>query len=575
MTKTKKILTVLVGVLLIAAAIFFWVYDALTDSFDYSKNPGKYVTIDQAKYLGISISVDDTKIEMWDDDDVDSAIGAALLPHAVKQETDAKKNQEFKEGVIGQFDQVFLNYVGYYTDGSGNPVYFTDGSAMNLAKLQSYQVGCGYAQAKLFADALVGKNMNEMKYTVVKKAEGATAAFVPDTAIVYIDFAWDRFTVDAADGSQPDSSSDDDENKDLVTESVRVDLSNPTNIPAEVAAALKGAEIGKAIEVDVIKEVEGVEYRYKYTVKPLWAVDEFTPVTIDYTYPADSKEKDIFGNELKGKSVKFDVVVSYYYDVPDLDAEYYVCDHTSEETHTEACKKESILTHDKYLNFDETDHFGNGEDQIKYQDSETWLQNNAGKTHADYIAFLKGEYDKYQERLLQEKYDNERMYAAGDKIWAEIIKNVKVTYPDLAVKVTYEELKDWCEYNYAEGSFQDANKKTVYYRNEYSTFKAFMAGASEYADEIKGGKTWKEALTDRAREIVHTKLIIYYLYDLLPEENKYTDDDMLDRQNANMWLMYLYGVYDSAKESLMFDKVLEYLYEEAEVTWASETVSGG
>jgi hypothetical protein len=102
-----------------------------------------------------------------------------------------------------------------------------------------------------------------------------------------------------------------------------------------------------------------------------------------------------------------------------------------------------------------------------------------------------------------------------------------------------------------------------------------MAGASEYADEIKGGKTWKEALTDRAREIVHTKLIIYYLYDLLPEENKYTDDDMLDRQNANMWLMYLYGVYDSAKESLMFDKVLEYLYEEAEVTWASETVSGG
>ena len=86
MTKTKKILTIAVAAILVAAAIFFAIFPSIYGKVDYAKYAKSSVSLLQSNYLGIAVTADDTALKAPTDDDVLAAIAKAL--YSYREETE-------------------------------------------------------------------------------------------------------------------------------------------------------------------------------------------------------------------------------------------------------------------------------------------------------------------------------------------------------------------------------------------------------------------------------------------------------------------------------------------------------
>ena len=180
MTKTKKILTVAIAILLIAAAIFFAIWGRVSKKFDYADlDYSKYVTVTQpgGSFLGLLLSdVDDTSLTAPNADDVLAKLADDLYAFREKVvgEDGKEKNEyvKYTESEIAPFDAVYVYYLGYYEE-SGKTVYVTDGSKMEKTTLLIPGAGSKHSfELKKIADDLLGKKPIDSKFEQVKAAEG-------------------------------------------------------------------------------------------------------------------------------------------------------------------------------------------------------------------------------------------------------------------------------------------------------------------------------------------------------------------------------------------------------------------
>ncbi|MBO6020506.1 MAG: hypothetical protein J6P88_04885 [Clostridia bacterium] len=407
--------------------------------------------------------------------------------------------------------------------------------------------------------------------------------------VVYINYTWARYRY------QEDGVTKDEETKEtntqvdtehkLITSELRLDLAA---VPAYFPAGFKDEIVGKTagslgtLTFDNVEvEVDGnpVNFCYEYTVTVNRVIDTFAGYEIPYHFADDATDKDLEGNELKGKDVTFHVVISYFNDVPDLDKTYPV------DPEDENSEQESVLL--SKLNFDETAYYT---ENVKEKDDWLALEENAGKTEDDYKTYLKEQYSAMVEKQLKDTYDDSRMKVAAKPMWEKIVEQISaVTPPKRALKLAKNDLLSQFKYVFNNATFENEAGKTVSYRTQYGSFKKFMAacykdddviealdlgGNAAYNQAIEDGKSYGECVDAAANEIVRNKLLIYALYDKLGDEVK-IDEAEFESARSLMYMYYYYGISNtllpdsSLRESMMFDNVMKYIYDHANVEWAT------
>ena len=226
------------------------------------------------------------------------------------------------------------------------------------------------------------------------------------------------------------------------------------------------------------------------------------------------------------------------------------------------------------------------------KDETAWLalEENAGKTHDDYIAYVGEQYKAYVEKGLTDTYDNNRMTVAAKPMWEKLLGQVsEVNAPKRALKLAKNDLLSQFKYVFNNATFENAAGKTVSYRTQYGSFKKFMnacyksedviealdlANNAAYNKAIEDGKSYGECVDAAANEIVRNKLLIYALYNKLGDAVK-VDEAAFESERSLMYMYYYYGLSntvlpDSAlRESMMFDNVMKYIYDNADVQWDS------
>ena len=587
MTKTKKIICIALALILIAGAIFFAVYNKVGKKYDYGKikDYSKYITIGDV--LGLSFNADDGEIEAPTDDDVQKQIASNLRALM----TDDDKNVTDTTAVIGSYDEVYVNFYGTYVDGNNVTHTFVTGGRMDKSKPVALYVESGDA-SEYFANSLKGKSPNPDDYTL--KATGAEGddTVIDDDDIVYISYTWVRYryqedgvTIDE-DSAQTNTAVDSDKNR--VTSELRLDLANvPDYFPADFKAAIVGKTVGAIddeaaltfdnIAVDLGGETGVVNFQYKYTVTVNRVIDTFNAIEIPYTFAADATDKDLEGNLLAGKDVTFHVVIAYFNDVPDLDTTY------PSDPEDENSEKISVLY--SKLKFDQTDYYA-----AEVDDEETWTAAHEGSTHEEYENYVKEQYAAYILKQLTDTYNGKRQTAAAKPMWEKLLEQVtEVNAPKRAVRLTKDDLESQFKYVFNNATFENEAGKTVSYRTQYGSFKKFMAACYNSADvmealgldtnaaykkAIEDGKSYGECVDAAVNEIVTNKLLIYALYNRLGDEVKVNEDEF-QAQRDLMYLYYYYGLSktllpDTAlRESMMFDNIMQYIYDNANVQWAS------
>ena len=588
MTKKKKIICIALTIALIAGAVFFAIYNKVGKTYDYGKikDYSKYITIGDV--LGLSFDADDSKIAAVTDADVEAKVADYLRAEM----TDADKNVTDTTAVIGTYDEVYVNFYGTYVDANSVTHVFVAGSRMDKDNPVVLYVESG-AKSEYFADALKGKSPNPDAYTL--KATGAEGddSVIDGDDIVYINYTWARYKYQA-DGVTIDeetrqtNTSVDSENR--VTSELRLDMANvPDYFPDGFKDALLGKTVGAIddtaaltfdnVAVDLGGEEGVVNFQYQYTVSVKRVIGTFDAIEIPYTFADDATDKDLEGNALAGQNVVFHVVIAYFNDVPTLDTTY-PADPSAENS-------EQISVLFSKLKFDQTDYYKNN-----VQSEENWLNetDNAGKTHDDYEQYLKDRYVAMVREELTDVYDENRMNAAAKPMWEALRAQViEVNPPKRALKLVKSDLESMFKYVFNEATFENAAGKTISYRTQYGSYSKFMAACykdedvikavgldtnAAYNKAIKDGKSYSACVDEAAREIVTIKLMMYALSDKFGDEVK-VDEATFDAQRDLMYLYYYYGVSktllpDSAlRESIMFDNVMKYIYENANVTWAS------
>ena len=585
MTKTKKIICIALALLMIAGAIFFAIYNKVGKNYDYAKikDYSKYITIGDV--IGLTFDADDCEIDPVTEDSVQKQIAANLRSLM----TDDDKNVTDPAAVIGTYDEVYVNFYGSYVDEGSVTHIFVAGSRMDKENPVPLYVESGSA-SEYFANLLKGKSPNPDAYKLkATGAEGDETVIAADD-IVYINYTWARYRYQedgvTKDEDTKQTNSTVDANTNRVTTELRLDLANvPDYFPATFKDEIVGKTAGSLgtltfdnVEVDLGGDEGVVKFCYEYTVTVNRVIDAFNAIEIPYTFAADATDKDLEGNALAGKDVTFHVVIEYFNDVPDLDKTYPVdpSDESSEQINVIISK----------LEFDETTYYS---ENVKTETD--WLAENEGKTHDDYVEYLKEQYVAYVEKQLNDSYDSKRMSAAAKPMWEAIKAQVTaVNAPKRAVKLTEDDLESMFKYVFNNGTFTNEAGNTVSYRTQYGSFKKFMSACykndsviesvgldtnAAYKAAIEEGKSYGECIDAAVTEIVTNKLLMYALYDKFGDAVK-VDEAQFESERNLMYMYYYYGLSktllpDSAiRESIMFDNVMRYIYDNANVQWESE-----
>ena len=585
MTKTKKIVCIALALLMIAGAIFFAVYNKVGKNYNYAKikDYSKYITIGDV--MGLSFEADDCEIAAVTDEDVQKQVAANLRALM----TDDDKNVTDTAAVIGTYDEVFVNFYGSYVDEGSVTHIFVAGSRMDKENPVPLYVESGSA-SEYFANSLKGKSPNPDAYKL--KATGAEGdeTVIDADDIAYINYTWVRYRYQedgvTKDESTKQTNSTVDANTNRVTTELRLDLANvPDYFPDGFKDQIVGKKAGSLgtltfdnVEVDLGGEEGVVKFCYEYTVTVNRVIDAFDAIEIPYTFAADATDKDLEGNALAGKDVTFHVVIAKFNDVPDLGKTYPAdpSDESSEQINVVISK----------LKFDETSYY---KENVKTETD--WLAENEGKTHDDYVEYLKGQYVDYVEKQLIDSYDNKRMNAAAKPMWEKIKEQVTaVNAPKRAVKLTRKDVESMFKYVFNNGTFENEAGKTISYRTQYGSYRKFMAACyksdsviesvgldtnAAYKKAVEEGKSYGECIDAAVTEIVTNKLLMYALYDKFGDAVK-VDEAEFESARSLMYMYYYYGLSktllpDSAiRESIMFDNVMKYIYDNANVQWESE-----
>ena len=585
MTKSKKIICIALALLMIAGAIFFAIYNKVGKNYNYAKikDYSKYITIGDV--IGLSFDADDREIDPVTDDDVQQQVAAKLRSVM----TDDDKNVTDTNAVIGTYDEVYVNFYGSYVDEGSVTHIFVAGSRMDKENPVALYVESG-AASEYFANSLKGKSPNPDAYTLKATDPDDENDVIDADDIAYINYTWVRYRYQedgvTKDEDTKQTNSTVDANTNRVTSELRLDLANvPDYFPATFKDQIVGKKAGSLgtltfdnVEVDLGGDEGVVKFCYEYTVSVNRVIDTFDAIEIPYTFADDATDKDLEGNALAGKDVTFHVVIEYFNDVPDLDKTYPVdpSDENSEQINVIKSK----------LKFDETSYYT---ENVKTETD--WLAENEGKTHDDYVEYLKGQYVEYVKKQLVDSYDNKRMSAAAKPMWEAIKAQVTaVNAPKRAVKLTEDDLDSMFKYVFNNGTFENAEGKTVSYRTQYGSFKKFMNACyksdaviksvgldtnAAYNKAIEEGKSYGECIDAAVTEIVTNKLLMYALYDKFGDDVK-IDEAEFESERSLLYYYYYIGYISSVlpdsaiRESMMFDNVMKYIYDNANVQWESE-----
>ncbi len=191
----KRILCIALAVVLVAAAVFFAVYQAYGHTFDYANK-------DMSKYLSLTLddlkNADDKSIK-YDDFQAEEKDALAYI---AKQLTDYSKlglGLEYT-GKIGKFDTVVYVYYMTMKGEDGNPITISLGSKLDptlaASKLSKVQMNDGSDLSDILS-ALVGEEVDAYSFNAITKISGTDVQnpiFDKDT--VYFD--WDKVTAEGA-----------------------------------------------------------------------------------------------------------------------------------------------------------------------------------------------------------------------------------------------------------------------------------------------------------------------------------------------------------------------------------------
>lgn len=171
--KNKKVLYGVIAILLVATSLFFAIYNAVGNTYNYSKkNLDRFVTISKDAYLSVALSALE-KGEL-DEKSVKQSIAAVL-----KAVADTKATAK-TEGKVGEFDLLNVNYWATYTDADGNvKIAFNQ---MDPAKTTQVQINSADELAKILGEALSDVNLDDYAYNTV------TAGYVGAGDVAFVTY---------------------------------------------------------------------------------------------------------------------------------------------------------------------------------------------------------------------------------------------------------------------------------------------------------------------------------------------------------------------------------------------------
>ena len=172
--KNKKVLYGAIAILLVATSLFFAIYNAVGNTFNYTKkNLDRFVTISEEAYLSVALSALE-KGEL-DKEGVKESIAAVL-----KAVADTKATAK-TEGKVGAFDLLNVNYWATYTDAEGNvKIAFNQ---MDPAKTTQLQINSADELAKILGAVLETVNLDDYAYNTI------SAGYVGAGDVAFVTYA--------------------------------------------------------------------------------------------------------------------------------------------------------------------------------------------------------------------------------------------------------------------------------------------------------------------------------------------------------------------------------------------------
>ena len=172
--KNKKVLYAAIAILLVATSLFFAIYNAVGNTFNYSKkNLNRFVTLTEDAYLSVALSALDENKGKLDEQGVKENIAAVLKAVA---DTSAPKT----EGKVNPYDLLNINYWATYTDDKGNvKIAFNQ---MDPAKTTQVQINSADELAKILGAALSDVNLDDYAYNTV------TAGYVGAGDVAFVTY---------------------------------------------------------------------------------------------------------------------------------------------------------------------------------------------------------------------------------------------------------------------------------------------------------------------------------------------------------------------------------------------------
>ena len=154
----KRILCLVLALLLVGSAVGFFVYDKVGNTFNYAKNPGKYVTIDGTDYVKALYTGGKTEPEAVKDTDLQAAVAKAL----------ASLQKDGTIGVVQMYDTLYVKYDAT-TEVDGKVVNVNKAETLDPTKSTSVQLGADSDLARLFVEFLLGKDVSKTAYRTYTK----------------------------------------------------------------------------------------------------------------------------------------------------------------------------------------------------------------------------------------------------------------------------------------------------------------------------------------------------------------------------------------------------------------------
>lgn len=156
----KRILCLVLAVVLVGSAIGFFVYDKVGNTFNYAKNPSKYVTISNADAIKTLYTGGKTQPDAVTETDLQAAVAKAL----------ASLQKDGTVGIIRLYDTLYVKY--YATvEVDGKVKVITKTETLEPTKSTSVQLGADSDLARLFVEFLLGKDGSTTSYRTYTKDE--------------------------------------------------------------------------------------------------------------------------------------------------------------------------------------------------------------------------------------------------------------------------------------------------------------------------------------------------------------------------------------------------------------------